>query len=179
MWADGIKQAGSCSPLVSDAKWKFKCKDEGVRKPGRLWRRRGTARERLKCDAAESYPRSGSCWVDHRWTDWRASWWSACDQGAFFWFLCKWDRRCNDTETNLTPKLSQSSCFLQHFLINWWSNVQMGISIMIESEVGGSEAKAMCTETYGILRTWYPFSQGPKLISVYWAGLSELAWAQG
>lgn len=39
------------------------------------------------------------------------------------------------------------------------------ISVMIGSEVGGSEAKAKCTETYGILRNCYPFSQGPKLIS--------------
>lgn len=158
MWADGIKQAGSCSPLVSDAKGKFKCKDEGVRKPDRLWRRRGTARERLKYDAADSYPRSGSCWLDHRWTDWRTSWWSACDQGAFFCFLCKWDPRCSDTESNLTPK--------------------EGISVMMGSEVGGSEAKAMCTETYGILRTCYPFSQGPKLISDGCIGWGWQSWLE-
>lgn len=98
----------------------------GCKEADRLWRRWGTAREQLRCDAADSCPRSGSCWVDQvdRLTCFLTErLWSG---GFFFFFLCKWDPWCSGTETNLTPKQTQSSCFLQHFLINWWSNVQSG-----------------------------------------------------
>lgn len=55
---------------------------------------------------------------------------------------------------------------------------KVGISVMIGSEVGSSEAKAECTETYRILRTGYPFSQGPKLISDGCTGWGCQSWLE-